>query len=120
MSGGISVGGIAAPAVTAMIGAGAPTAIAISNANQPATAVAINATIAPPAGDFVVNISNAGLQALRADLTSAVGAAPLTQLTDDLAALALLAILERDQQQQASLANAALAIGAYLAMQSLG
>lgn len=113
--GGASVGAIPAVAMTANIGMNSVAAVA--SGNQSATAIAIAPNGAPPA-DFVVNISDAAMRALALDVASAVGSAA-TQLNSDLAALALLAILERDRRQQDPLMSAALAIGAYLAIQTL-
>lgn len=113
--GGTSVGAIPAMAMTANIGMNGVAAIA--SGNQSATAIAIAG--APHAADFVVNISDAAMRALALDVVTAAGSATATQLNNDLTALALLAILERNRQQQDPLMNAALAISAYLAIQTL-
>lgn len=116
--GGASVGAIPAVAMTANIGMNGVAAVA--SGNQSATAIAIATNGAPHAADFVVNISDAAMRALALDVVSAAGSASAAQLNNDLTALALLAILERNRQQQDPLMSAALAIGAYLAIQTLG
>ncbi|MGE5467516.1 MAG: hypothetical protein ACM3Y9_08845 [Ignavibacteria bacterium] len=113
---GISVGGIASVGVAAGINiAASPTM-----AGQPAGSITVGVAASASAADFVVSISDAAMQAFTLDATAAAGNASPSQLADDLAALALLAILERDQRQQdAALVTAAAAIGAYLAMQAM-
>ncbi len=109
-----SVAGVAAAGVAAGAALNVPTAAA-------PTASTGGTGASPNPADFVVSISNAAIQALRWDMTASITGAPPSRLAEDLAALALLAILEQqNQQQNATPVNIVSAIGAYLAIQTLG
>jgi hypothetical protein len=113
--GGLSVGGIASVGFAA--GMSLPGGPAGPGAMQPANAPP-PATTAFAAADVVVSISDGAMQALTLDALASVNGAAPSQFSEDLAALALLAILERDQQRD--LVTAAAAISAYMAMQAMG
>ena len=115
MDAGLSVGGIASIGLAA--GGGINAASAIAGQSQPAAAT--GGTSSPAATDFVVTISDAAVKALTLDAATAISSGASSRLADDLAALALLAILEKDQQQKNALVAAAAAINAYLAIQVL-
>ncbi|HEX8961612.1 MAG TPA: hypothetical protein VF801_01305 [Rhodocyclaceae bacterium] len=108
---GLTIGAVAGIGISA--GMSAPAAMGVSPPPPPAAGM-----VAAAAADVVVTISEAAMQAFALDATSSAGG-PSSRLADDLAALALLAILERDRQQSDPLVNAAAAIGAYMAMQAL-
>jgi hypothetical protein len=124
---GLSIGGIG------NIGLGNAVTMSISSVGAPQgpppASLSITETLSSPPAGVVVTISDAGLQALTLDAAAnANGTNSSTQtsskLMDDLVAATLLAILQRDQQQNAPGANdlsvAAAAINAYLAAQALG
>lgn len=115
MDGGLSVGGIASIGVAAGASFGVQPAANLPPALAPAAPMAASTNSL----DVVVNISGAGMRALALDAPLSSGNAAPSRLTDDLAALALLAILQRDQQQSNSMINAAAAVAAYIAVQSL-
>jgi hypothetical protein len=108
--GGLSVGGIATVGFTAGMNLPAPAGMQGTHSSPPP---GITATAS---ADVVVSISNGAMQALALDAFASVNSSSSAQLSDELTALALLAILERDQQR--SLVTAAAAIGAYMAMQA--
>jgi hypothetical protein len=124
---GLSIGGIGG------IGLGNAVTLSISSVGAapgptPAS-ISIKETLSSPPAGVVVTLSNAGLQALTlASAATANGTGNSTQTSskqmDDLVAATLLAILQRDQQQNTPGANdlsvAAAAINAYLAVQALG
>ena len=112
----LSVGGIASIGIAAGPGFAAPAAAPAATS----ASFSIDSALAPSSPDFVLNISNAAIQALALDVATAVDNSTPSQLVDDLAALALLAILERDQQQNGSTATMAAAVAAYAAMQAMG
>lgn len=111
-SAGLSVGGIASVGFGANIGAFAPAAMQPAGSPPPPSG-----TVAVAAAEVVVTISDKAIRALTLDAASNFSS---SQFRDELAALALLAILERDRQHSDPLVTAALAINAYLAMQAMG
>ncbi|MDD5249738.1 MAG: hypothetical protein PHY45_12165 [Rhodocyclaceae bacterium] len=124
---GLSIGGIGS------IGLGNGMTMSIGSigaAPGPAVpAISITATASAPTPSVVVSFSDAAMRALALDAAAAAnGTANTTampsKLMDDLVAATLLAILQRDQQQNPAgateLSVAAAAINAYLAAQALG
>jgi hypothetical protein len=111
-SAGLSVGGVASVGFGAGVGAFAPATAQFVGPPPPPGTIAVAA-----AAEVVVTISDRAIQALALDAMNNLSS---SQLRDDLAALALLAILERDRQQSDPLVSAAVAINAYLAMQAMG
>ncbi len=104
---GITIGAIAGVGLTA--GMNAPAAAGVSPPPQPPGGMMEAAS-----AGVVVTLSNAAMQAFAVDAASSMGGPP-AQLADDLAALALLAILEHNRQQYDPLA----AVAAYLAVQAM-
>jgi hypothetical protein len=115
----LSVGSIAS--VGLAVGASASVASTAAAATQTASTTnpTDGATASPSssAADVVVSFSDAALRALELDAAAVLTGGMPSRVAEDLAALALLAILQRDQQQTALAAAAA--VTSYLAVQAL-
>lgn len=119
---GLSIGGIG----NIGFGIALTTGIGSVAAAQSPAAASITETPSSSTPSVVVTISDTALQALALDAaatTASANAAMSSRLLDDLVAATLLAILERDQEQDTPAARhlliAAAAINAYLAAQAL-
>lgn len=109
---GMSIGGIAG------IGIGGTgisiTPVAISSVQGATIGGNVPASATP---DYIVAISDSAMKALARDPVAVIVAGTAARLADDLAALALLAMLEERNRQNGS--PVATLIGAYLAVQAL-